>query len=310
MAIVLATFFAASLVGRTPFIYLLLLALLAVIHEVLAALDYRRVLNHLQLSNQQLAVAKDRVQAEAATTEAFLIRLIHDLAPPVQGLLTVVNFNAAWREEQCRFQELAAKQVGLLKQFVEQARAYLQARTFSLRRTNILLLPICWDAVETASLLAQPRGVQIVQEILVDTPILWGNETAIRRILDNLLTNAVRITPTGGEVVLSVTRPVPDQVQIAVQDQGPGIPPEKQAYLFKPYTALQNLDGQEHPSPTGTGLGLGLAIVKELTTALDGLCGVHSTLGAGSTFYVRLPLQSMPSPTPIEVEQVKDFSHS
>lgn len=300
LAVVLATFFAASLAGQTPFILLLPLALFAVMHEALAALDYRRVLNNLQSSNQQLAAAKEQAQAEAATTESFLIRLIHDLAPPVQGLLTVVNFSAAWREEQCRFQELAAKQVGLLKRFIEQARAYLQVRTFSLAKTDVVLLPICLDAVEAASLLAQPRSVQIVQEILVDTPALWGDETAIRRILDNLLTNAVRISPQGGEVILSVTRPAPDQVQIAVTDQGPGISPEKQVYLFKPYAALQNLDGQEHPSPTGTGLGLGLAIVKELTTALGGMCGVHSTPGAGSTFYVRLPLRPLPSATPVE----------
>lgn len=99
VSVALATFFTASLVGQTPLIYLLLLALFAVIHEVLAALDYRRVLNYLQSSNQQLALAKDQAQAEVATTEAFLLQLIHDLALPVQGLLTVVNFSAAWHEE-------------------------------------------------------------------------------------------------------------------------------------------------------------------------------------------------------------------
>lgn len=120
--------------------------------------------------------------------------------------------------------------------------------------------------------------------------MVWGDEAAILRILDNLLTNALGVTPDEGTVIVRVTAVVPNHIELAIIDQGPGIPAEKQATLFQPYHSIQRpsltQSNSLEPSPTGTGMGLGLAIVKELSSAIGGRCGVHSQLGAGSTFYV------------------------
>jgi signal transduction histidine kinase len=182
----------------------------------------------------------------------------------------------------------------LLEAFVQQARAYVLARTVTLQCSEVPLLPICLAAVGATTARAQQRGIKIVQDIEPNAPRVWGETTAIRRILDNLLTNAVGVTPAGGEVLLSITQPTSALIEIVVQDHGPGIPVEKQVKIFEPYISLQlaTLDSLDNrsPSPTGTGMGLGLAIVKELTTTLGGTCGVTSEPGAGSAFYVRLPV--------------------
>ena len=122
--------------------------------------------------------------------------------------------------------------------------------------------------------------------------MVWGNEVALLRILDNLLTNALGVTPDGETVILRVTSPALCWIEVAIVDQGPGIPVEKQATLFQPYHSVQmnTLDQRTSltPSPTGTGMGLGLAIVKELSSAIGGTCGVRSQPRTGSTFYIHL----------------------
>jgi len=308
---VLMAFIATSTFGRVPFSLLAGLLLIVVIHEALAAFDYRRVLHNLQQANSELAQANselskahEQVRATASTMEAFVARIVHDLAPPVQGLLSAVR-DASWREDQHYLQHIVAGQVALLEAFVHQARAYIMARTVTLKCSKLDVLPICLSAVAAARPRAEQRSVQIVQDILVESPTVFGDETAVRRILDNLLTNAVGISPRGGEVTLTLTAPTPQQLEISVSDQGPGIPAEKQAQLFKPYTSLQfpSLKDQSRSrSPTGTGMGLGLAIVKELSQALGGECGVISVPNAGSTFYVRLPVEPTASLLVLEKE--------
>lgn len=273
---------------------------------ILAVYDYRKMLlklscaeeqmrvangdletanRQLELANRDLAIAHTAAQSAAQTNEAFIARLVRDLAPPVQGLTSVIS-GSSWPVEHQADHDIAHRQLRFLETFIHQARTYLQTRTVTLACTKVPLLPLCHTALSTVALRAQQRDIQIIQEIEVEYPMVWGDETAILRILDNLLTNALGVTPDGGAITLRVITPTPAWVEIAIVDQGPGIPAERQALLLQPYHAIQ--PNTLTPSPTGTGLGLGLAIVRELTTTLGGECGVESQPGVGSTFFVRL----------------------
>ena len=312
----LGAFFTTSLLGASSPLMLVALFTVAIVHALLAEEDRARVLRNLSraeeqlrqtnnalaeanadlaAANRQLAATNDDLarahaaaQEAAATSEAFIARIIHDLAPPVQGLTSVILADAS---TQLPGHDIAQRQLHLLDTFVQQARTYLQARTVTLRCTRLPLLPICRTAISTIAGRAQERSVRVMQEIEVMAPMVWGEETAILRILDNLLINALGVTPSGGIVLIRISTPAPGTIEVAIADQGPGIPQEKQATLFQPYRAMQRgaLDDGNilSPSPTGTGMGLGLAIVKELTTALGGQCGVISRPEDGSTFYVR-----------------------
>jgi signal transduction histidine kinase len=113
----------------------------------------------------------------------------------------------------------------------------------------------------------------------IDTAVVLGDAGAIRRVLDNLLVNAIAASSTGGDVAIHVLRENPNTITVRVIDQGPGLSPEQQARIFEPLVRFR----------AGSGLGLGLAIARELTRAMNGEYGVISALGTGSTFWIRLP---------------------
>ena len=224
---------------------------------------------------------------------AFVSRLVHDLAAPVTGLAALLSGGSSELDAPRR--DLASSNLALLRSMLDQARHYVQARHLDLCCSLLPLLPLCQTAINTVALRAEQIGIRIVLVVEVEEPQVWGEETAIVRVLDNLLANALGVTPAGGMITVEVTAPDPAAVEIAVIDQGPGIAPERQASLFRPEplppTTLR-------PSTTGTGMGLGLAIVAELVSLLGGTYGVQSELGQGSRFFVQLaavaPLRTDP----------------
>jgi len=117
-------------------------------------------------------------------------------------------------------------------------------------------------------------------------PPLWGDRDAMDRILKNLVSNAVKYSPRGGRVLVEA-RPAADRagmVELAVEDDGVGIPAEALASIFDPYVRVA------HPeTATAPGLGLGLSLVRALAHAHGGLVEVESLPGKGSRFRVLLP---------------------
>lgn len=111
----------------------------------------------------------------------------------------------------------------------------------------------------------------------------------LRLMLSSLLDNAVKFTSQGGVTVVASLHG--DHCAIAVRDTGPGIDPEGRIRLFSPFETLTPIEHKHVP-----GIGLGLALVRDLAQALGARLEVESTVGAGSTFTVRLPLGSDPAP--------------
>jgi len=113
-------------------------------------------------------------------------------------------------------------------------------------------------------------------------PKWHGNPIHLQQMLDNLIGNAVKYTPTGGKIVVSVEEQA-NQVILRVSDSGPGIPPADQLHIFERFYRASNV-------PDGVvGSGLGLAIVKSIVENHQGRIWVESTPGKGSTFTVVLP---------------------
>ena len=105
----------------------------------------------------------------------------------------------------------------------------------------------------------------------------------MQQVLANLLANAIKFTPSGGEVWVSWDATA-EQVRIHVHDSGPGIPAEKLEVIFEPFVQLGR-----SLTRVAEGAGLGLAICRELSRAMDGDVTVTSEVGRGSTFTVKLP---------------------
>jgi len=150
-------------------------------------------------------------------------------------------------------------------------------------RPPVDLEPLLLEALEVGSRLAQGTGVH-VQLGQVEPAAVRGDAGALGRALRNLVENAVKYTPAGGKVELSL-RAVDGHALIAVQDSGVGITPADTERIFEPFVRLDAARARE----TG-GTGLGLAIARSIVLAHGGSLTVASEPGAGSRFTISLPV--------------------
>jgi signal transduction histidine kinase len=128
---------------------------------------------------------------------------------------------------------------------------------------------------------AKGRGV-ILEAALSPCPDGIGDPRSIRRIIDNLVINALKFTPTGGRILVQV-QPVGANLRLAVSDTGPGVPAEDLPRIFDPF-----YQGSNHPGLV-QGTGIGLSNVKEFVSLHKGSLRVDSELEHGTTFVIELP---------------------
>jgi len=144
-----------------------------------------------------------------------------------------------------------------------------------------LLQGIGWQT----SPLLQGKEQNLNMDLPSSLPIIHGDGQRLEQVVLNLMTNATKFTPKGGNITLRA-RKRDDGLVIEVQDTGIGIAKDEQARLFQPYSRL-SADRQRHP-----GLGLGLALAKQVVELHGGKIWVESEPGKGSTFSFSLPLDA------------------
>lgn len=145
--------------------------------------------------------------------------------------------------------------------------------------------------------LAERKNIEIECLTGSDVPQVFGDAVATHQIVENLISNAIKYTPAGGDIMVSVRSDrIGEMVEIEVRDSGPGLSEEDRQKLFDKFSKLT-------PRPTGgeASSGLGLWITRRLATAMGGAVICASELGKGSAFRVNLPiftaerLQGMPN---------------
>lgn len=141
------------------------------------------------------------------------------------------------------------------------------------------------DAVRQLQLTADAKGVKIVQDIPKRPAIAHTDSVIAKEILINLIGNAIKYTPTGGHVIVTV-RSRKQDILFSVHDTGVGIPEQAQSKIFSKFFRAPNVTRQET-----TGTGLGLYVVKGLVSTLHGAIWFKSEENVGSSFYVSLPKQ-------------------
>jgi two-component system cell cycle sensor histidine kinase PleC len=174
-----------------------------------------------------------------------------------------------------------------------------------LHEEPLRLADIAEDCQRLLKLRAQSKGVELVEEYDVTLPQVWADQRAIRQICLNLLSNALKFTPKGGRITITVGATVDGGQYLAVSDTGPGIPADEIPKVLQVFgqgsLAHENAEG---------GTGLGLPIVQNLIELHGGAFELLSELRKGTDAIVTLPKQrvlaAVPPLQPLGQERHRD----
>ena len=246
-------------------------------------------------------------EASVAKTE-FLSNMSHDIRTPINGIMGMLdiaedNFDNKARVRDCmtKMRGAASHLLSLINDVldmtkIESGNMQMLDTSFDLRA----LLDSCCSIVEG----------QIVDRHMTFTkqigpfwhPYLIGSELHIRQVLINILSNAVKYTPDGGEINFRAKETLFEEglvhLRMEIKDNGIGMSEEFLQHIFEPFTQEQRSSRTHYK-----GTGLGMAITKKLVDQMHGSLDVESEPGKGSTFIVRLSLPVDPTPHPVAEQQ-------
>ncbi|MEM9482247.1 MAG: histidine kinase [Cyanobacteria bacterium P01_F01_bin.116] len=148
---------------------------------------------------------------------------------------------------------------------------------------ELSLQSLCQEVLDSMMAKVKDKEQFISLDIPQDLPQVHADPNQVRRVVVNLLDNAVKYTPMGGEVTITALHRTTQKVQVSIQDTGPGIPADKQARIFEESFRLQRDQSQD-------GYGLGLALCLRIVRAHYGQIWVDSVPQQGSTFHFTLPV--------------------
>jgi signal transduction histidine kinase len=233
--------------------------------------------------------ASQRDQLDRLKDE-FVLTASHELRSPltsVQGFAELLMLERdSLTEKQVETVEIILDNcrhlVNLLNDLLDLARS--DAGRLAIKPEPTELGPLIDDVVRTMRAQTERGGQTLAQQVEPDLPRVKADTGRLRQILVNLVTNAHEYSPEGASIEVGARRDG-DEVEIAVKDNGPGIPADQLAHIFERFTR-----GDAGLTQRVGGTGLGLAISKSLIELHGGSIAVDSTVGAGSTFRVRLPV--------------------
>jgi signal transduction histidine kinase/DNA-binding response OmpR family regulator len=169
----------------------------------------------------------------------------------------------------------------------------IEAGKMEITLEEVNLQEIIKGVMSTAIGLVKDKPIELHHSVSPDLPNIRGDGRRIRQVLVNLLGNAARFTERGFIRVEAAA--TPDEVIVSVADSGIGIPPEKQATIFEPFTQV---DASSTRRAGGTGLGL--SICKSFIEMHGGRIWLESTVDVGSTFHFSLPIQGPSIPSEVQ----------
>ncbi|WP_377703345.1 MHYT domain-containing protein [Pseudoduganella sp. UC29_71] len=241
---------------------------------------------------EELRAAKERAEQAAAARAAFLANMSHEIRTPMNSILgfTDVLLQGELANDQRRHlntvRNSARSLLRLLNEILDTAK--LDKGAVELELADYNLLALIDELSSTMGSNASAKGLKL--SIAYDPAMphcLHGDELRVRQVLSNLLGNAIKFTAEGN-VSLAVARengPDGDRVHFTVSDSGIGIPADRLAAIFEPFTQA---DASMNRRFGGTGLGT--TICKQLAELMGGQIWATSTEGHGSAFHVVLPL--------------------
>jgi PAS domain S-box-containing protein len=240
-------------------------------------------------------VATDMTQARefARLKDEFVGLISHELRTPLSSILGYLELmrdddEAPLSQEQLQYLGVAERNAHRLLRLVGDLlfTAQVESGRFPIDITDAELRSVVGASVESATPVAATAGVELVCDVPDETVEVRGDTVRLGQAVDNLVSNALKFTPSGGRVTVSLRREG-DEAVVAVTDTGIGIPAVELSQLsqrfFRASTATRN---------AVPGVGLGLTITKAIVTAHGGRLDIASEEGVGTSISLRLPTET------------------
>ncbi len=263
----------------------------SILQTCLPSSEFIRLSDEVFGLKQELEELKKKLQFK----DQILAMLAHDLRSP----LTVASIaletielaknepNSQSTEElQAQLYQQVKKQFVIMNKMITDLlqTSKTMSSQLSISPIDLYLPDLCEEILMSLKTKFKEKNQELIQDIPQDLPLVYADRELIRQLIVNLLENAIKYTPAGGKITLSIIHRTTQKIQVSIYDTGPGIPEEKKERIFDGHFRLQRDRATE-------GYGIGLALCRKVVNAHYGQIWVENNQhqGKGSCFHFTLP---------------------
>ncbi|HWU26923.1 MAG TPA: HAMP domain-containing sensor histidine kinase [Rhizomicrobium sp.] len=260
--------------------------------------DHTELVEGLRQAKKDFDREKARAVAAGCAKSQFLSNMNHELRTPMNAILgfsELIKQKAfgASIDKYVEYADIIHQSGQHLLHLIDDVLdlAKIDAGRLSLKESNVDIVAIMGEVFKDNGAKAQSAELSFLSQTAPDLPLVFADERAMRQIVKNLVSNALKFTPPAGRVTMFASLAPDGRLMFGVEDTGIGIPDEEQPYVFERFGL-----GRQDVTIADKGTGLGLAIVKGFAEAHDGEIRLESAVGTGTRVTAYLPAERLRSP--------------